>query len=455
MLLRSTPALLIGIMLLTASVVHGAGTTTSKSMRAPAYPLVVHDPYFSIWSGTDKLTDEWPKHWTGTIHAMCGMMNVDGKSSRWMGVIPKDVPAATQTLCTVTPTRTTYAFEADGARLTVSFFTPAFPENLDVMSRPITYVIYVVESTDGKPHKVWVYLDASAEIAVNHPTQQVQWSRLKAGALSVMRLGTVEQPVLAKRGDDLRIDWGHLYLACAANGTDTCMGEAKLSRETFAKEGKLPASDDGRMPRAVNDEWPALASAVFLGVDAGKAARQHVMICYDDQWSIEYMHRRLRPYWRRGGMEMPELLQKAEAEWQPLFEQSQKYDAELSGDAGKIGGECFQKIVSLAHRQCIGAHKLVADFDGTPLFFSKENFSNGCIATVDVTYPSAPMFLMLNPTLLKGMTTPIMDYASSPRWKFPFAPHDLGTYPLANGQVYGGGEKDESNQMPVEECGTC
>jgi hypothetical protein len=177
------------------------------------------------------------------------------------------------------------------------------------------------------------------------------------------------------------------------------------------------------------------------------------MLVYDDLFSLQYFQRNLRPYWRRNGMGIAELLRRADAEYPALLERARAFDEKLVSDLRAVGGEKYARIATLAYRQTLAAHKLAADIDGSPVYMSKENFSNGSIDTVDVFYPSAPFFLYFNPELLKAEMTPILAYASMPRWPWPYAPHDMGTYPLANGQTYGGGERSEENQMPVEESG--
>jgi hypothetical protein len=434
-----------------ASIVRAEGTLAP--LRPPAVPLVTHDPYFSVWSFSDNLNADWPRHWTGAINAMCAMVRVDGKAYLMAGNPRMTVPPLKQTSVTVLPTRTIYTFEGAGMAFTLTFLTPALPHDLDVLSRPVTYITCSAKAADGGAHGVQFYLDVTGEWVVDKPEQEVAWDRPKIEGLTTLRIGSKDQKVLSRTGDNLRIEWGHLFLASPANSPAVIASDEAV-RGNFVRDGSLPGKDDDRQPRAVRDQWPVMATVLDLGIVKQEAAAKHLMIAYDDEFSIEYMKKQLRPWWKRDGMTSEAMLTAADKDYEKLAAASGKFDDELMADLRTVGGEKYARLCALAYRQCLAAHKIVASEDGkTPLVFSKENFSNGCIDTVDVTYPSSPFFLLFNPTLLKGQLSPILDYASSPRWKFPFAPHDLGQYPKANGQVYGGGERNEKNQMPVEESG--
>ncbi len=427
---------------------------SAADLRPPAVPLVAHDPYFSIWSMTDHLTESSTKHWTGTDQSLCGLVRVDGTVYRVIGKDPRGVPALTQTKLEVFPTRTIYHFEGANIRLTLTFLTPALPNNLDVLSRPVTYLTWSVQSADAGIHKVQVYFDASAQIAVNSMEERVAWSRYRLGDMQVLRIGTEQQPVLEKSGDDLRIDWGYLYVvAPPLTGTSEAATVRPEAIRSFSRSGQVPNSDDLLTDRPYAQELPVLSESFDFGNVSATPVSHYLVVAYDDLYSIAYFERRLRPYWRRNGMEIEDLLRAALADYQKLSDRSKSFDEELLADLRKAGGEEYAQLAALAYSQTFAAHKLTADIDSTPLFFSKENFSNGSIDTVDVTYPSSPFFLLFNTALLKAQLKPILDYADLPQWRFPFAPHDLGRYPLANGQQYGAGEASERDQMPVEESG--
>nr|WP_206291022.1 glutaminase family protein [Humisphaera borealis] len=437
-------------------------------LRAPAVPLITHDPYFSCWSFANELYADWPKHWTGAVHGMCGLVRVDGKTMRFLGGYP-GVDTVKQTSVTVLPTRTIYTFDAGLVELTVTFLSPLVMDDMEMLARPASYVQFSVRSADQKKHDVQVYLDVTAEWAVHEVRQPVTWGRLAVDGLAAMKIGTADQKILGRKGDNVRIDWGNVLLAVPQGpGVKTAITSDKAARDGFVA-GKLPEKDDEATPRAANQNWPVMAAAIDLGTVGGEkdspALTSHLIVAYDDEYSVEFFGRQLRPWWRRmPGSTTEKMLAAAEEEWAKAQAHCGYADEQVIGDAMKSGGPKYAALVSLAYRQAVAAHKLVAlprepmkdpqgnplpFLDGesfTPLFLSKENFSNGSIGTVDVTYPSAPLFLLYNPTLLKGMCDGIFYYRESGKWTKPFAPHDLGTYPLANGQTY-------KEDMPVEECG--
>lgn len=566
----------------------------AQQRKAPAYPLITHDPYFSIWSTTDQLTQSATSHWTGAEQALSGLIQVDGKSYNFMGhsertyktilaaadekpytfrytetapksnwndlnfdasgwksgaapfgdrpdeagtewksrqlwavrdfqlgaEIPKvlylkinhddnvavylngqevfkktgftegkyvyvpikgaalkslkkgnnvlavhientaggqwldvglstDDPAnnpkialATQTSRMVKATQTTYSFKAGGVDLELAFTSPLLMDHLDLISRPVSYLTYRVKSNDKKKHQVKILFAASSDLAVHTPAQEIEAQSLKVPGLSVLKAGTTAQPVLQKSGDNVRIDWGYVYVA---------VPQSQKSTQFIAKSSASPALFQSGS-KAINTNTVkgtkyALNTVLDFGQVEDKAKQQFVMLAYEDLESIQYFGKNLKAYWTNDGKTtFAAMLQKSANEYAQILEKCNAFDTQMYAAAVKSGGEKYAGLCVLAYRQAISAHKLVISPKGELLFMSKENYSNGSIYTVDLTYPSAPLFLAYNPELVKGLLNGMFEYSESGRWKKPYPAHDLGTYPLANGQTYG-------EDMPVEEAG--
>ncbi len=563
----------------------------AQVLKAPAYPLITHDPYFSVWSFSDELNNTNTKHWTGSDQPLIGLLTVDGVVYRflgagekvfrtilpasddkpyncrftetqpdgeWMknsyndaswksteapfssskkrartlwtskniwvrrtftlndpvinklfvklrhddnvevylngqlvyscecwngkaelfpvadaiknklvkgenllaihcantaggadldaGLVEEEPPGntagitnAVQKSVEVKATQTVYQFTCGPANLTLTFTSPLLMHDLDLMARPVSYVSFAVRSTDAQLHNATVYFGASTTLAVNSVGQEVTASVGNSNGLAILKAGTVEQPVLQKKGDDLRIDWGQLYVV-TQSGPDIT--------QSISPANVLPVASSFKAPVATTKGTQLmLNTTIDLGKIGATMKEKVIMLGYDDDYAIQYFTENRRPWWKKdASYTIEKEFKKAVTGYPRIMKQCDSANIHVYNDAIKAGGEAYAKLCVLAYRQAISAHKLLKSPSGDLLFLSKENYSNGSINTVDVTYPSAPLFLVYNPDLLKGMLNGIFYYSESGKWAKPFAAHDLGTYPLANGQTYG-------EDMPVEECG--
>lgn len=399
-------------------------------LRPPAIPLITIDPYFSIWSSRDELYDGTTVHWTDKDNTIDGFVIVDGEKLRFMGQKQRYEDIIEQVSFDMDALVTSYAFANEKIKLFLDFYTPFFIEDMYRLSRPVSYLKIRYESLDGKKHDVSVKIAASEELCLDKAGEHdVETEKVAiTDGIFAYKMGAKEQNYLNREGDDLRIDWGYFYLCAPKN--------SKLS--TFIDEEE---------------------NMTFVCADFGLEENENadVLFAYDDIYSIEYFKKPLKAYWHTKGITIEEAIREALDESDEILAKCHEFSAKISADAERVGGEKYAELLTLAYRQVIAAHKIVTDENGDILFISKECFSNGCAATVDVTYPSAPLFLLYNTELLKGMLRPIFKYTISDEWVFDFAPHDVGTYPLVNGQRYGWKSKTleeyKTKQMPVEECG--
>jgi len=413
--------------------------------RLPAIPLIANDPFFSVWLPADLPTDANTTHWAGAAKWMRTFMTVDGVQYRCLG--KNGVRIAQTTAVRVTPTRTCFVQEAGGVQLKTTFWTPALPQDLDVLSTPITFVDHEVVSLDGAAHQVMLQLNVPKALCYAGEAQpELCCDNYTVDGLNVGFAGQVVQKVLCQSGDHITIDWGYLYVA---------------------SENTVDVTDADLI---------AMRWQVTVGAEPQKTT---TLLGYDDIASVNYFGVHCRAWYARKGATILDALRDFAARHDELLAACEALDEAVLQDAERIGGEDYRLIVSAAWRHTFATHKLIATPDGEMAWLSKENDSNGCIGTVDVSYPSTPLFLRYCPELVNALCRPVLQFANMPVWNKDFAPHDVGRYPLATGQVYALKRElvhgsylvsgkchapyylypadkdiyDDRYQMPVEECG--
>ncbi|MCH5198214.1 MAG: DUF4965 domain-containing protein [Oscillospiraceae bacterium] len=390
-------------------------------LRAPSVPLITVDPYFSIWSNSDKLTGSETTHWTEYEQPLTGVVFVDSEQFLFMG--KKDgVAALEQTELEITACTTCYSFKNEKITLKAEFTSPLLTDDLEILSRPTSYLKITTASLDGKEHEIKLQITMDDSVCLNKKFQYpTVFETLSVPGITGARVSAKNQHILNRSGDNLRIDWGYAYLTTNAEN-------AFSESVDYSHEYGIPAHD------------------IRLTVNAGEAL---FVFAYDDIRSIQYFGENLTSYWNRNKKSIITAIKDAFADYNGL---KARCDALAEDLKAKCQNEQYYEILTLAYRQAIAAHKIAVDTNGELLFISKECFSNGCAATVDVTYPSIPLFLLYNPELINAMLRPVFKYADSDEWYYEFAPHDVGQYPLVNGQV-SSDKTCPQNQMPVEECG--
>ncbi len=391
-----------------AVVSAAVAASAATAARPPAVPLVSVSPHFSLWSAADRLYDRDTTHWSGAAQPLSIMLDADGATYRLCGHGSKrelETPVLPQVSCRVGATTTTCRF-ADGKGLSaeIDFATPRLTDDLDVFSRPVAYVTVRVKGA-----KRWsVRAEIAGSFATHDDGAKMAWgTNTVAGARDVY-VGRADQAPFSVRGDRKRANWGRVHIV-----------------------GPLGSPN----------------SATFL-------------LAYDSVKSVRFFGKELVDWWARGGKSFEAMLAEAIRDAPALITKCRGFDAEFRRDMETVGGEKYADIAELAWRQSFAACAFVANADGEPFMLSAENGSGGMIGTTDVFYPQLPHLLMTSLTLAKATLAPTCIYAASTNWPYAYAPHDLGLYPVAEGQYYGRkkgqavvGGTDDTFRMPVEEGG--
>ncbi len=390
-----------------------------REITLPAYPILTFDPMMSLWSASDKLYESDVRMWTKHDKPIRGYIIIDGNVYRFMGAGNEEIIPQTKVEMGLTSTK--YTFEGI-VRLEVTFTNPFILSDLKLTSRPVGYVTVNVVNTDDKKHFVDVLFDFSEQLIYRGK------KKLTVGGISQLAGGNVgfigrrNQKPMYDAGDILDTDWGYFFVA----------GQLKVALCSSRAVQKYLSGRPIKTGKGFCKELIADKSAT---IDKKGTFSFHFCFAWDDGYSIDYYGVKKKGYWTKYYQDVYAAIREGLKDYDKTMARCLAEDTGAENEIIPNFGLSYYTLLLASFRQVIAAHKLI-EADGKPIFISKENSSNGCAATVDVTYPSSPLFLLQNPALLRGMLDPVYAFARKPVWRYDFAPHDAGIFPYVMGQVY-------------------
>ena len=381
----------------------------------------------------------------------CHCHNTTGGAYVDMGVYLSVLEEAVQKSCTVTATSSYYTFQCGGIDLDLVFTTPQVMKDLVLFSTPISYISYQARSNDGKEHDVRLFLQTSAEMAIRTTAQSTTTRRKLSNGYMYFYAGNQSQDVLSHTND--LIDWGYVYaFSDQKEGHNLRLGEHDAVLREFASTGSVTSPTIAKTSQG--GTYYSIVYNDSLGIVNTSGKRAFTMLGYDDTYSIQYFKTNRRGYWSNNGkVTITKRFEDLYENYQSIMQQCRNVDREIYNDGYAVGGTKYAEILASVYRQVNAAHKLFTDTKGNLMFMSRENNSGGFINTLDVTYPSQPLYWIYSPALAKAMITPVFEYSALGKWNYDFPNHDLGHYPIANGNHYGNPADGSGSTMPVEQSG--
>lgn len=388
----------------------------------PAYPLWIIDPMFSVWTPSDILNEGETMLWTGKTRDTYGFVRYNGKTYSFLGKKEGSIPLE-QTDLKITTFSTDYAFRCPEFVLKISFVSPLPPDDLEVLSCPVCYTEYELIPNGACAQDFNISLAISQNYCYDKTAAPVSGGVIPMNGYETAYMSRRRELPMSHADDVIAPDWGCTYLA----------GEEAWFVTSSAIENYIKTG----MREYIFDQKE---SGYIMAVN--QCRKGYFMTGFDDKISVFYFGEWLKTYFFKDGRTILDALTFSRENHDAILQKLQDFDKKFADDCRDIGKD-YYLLACAAFRQSVGAHKLVENSKGEILFLSKECNSNGCIGTADITYPSAPLYLIYNPELVKGMLRGIFDFARMPVWPFDFAPHDIGTYPYCCGQIYGIKRKDD------------